>query len=31
VSRAAVGDLMEVEGISERVARLVYDHFHDNG
>ncbi len=31
VSRAAMDDLMEVEGISERVARLVYDHFHDNG
>ncbi|MET3660070.1 excinuclease ABC subunit UvrC [Aquamicrobium ahrensii] len=31
VSRAAVEDLREVEGISERVARLVYDHFHDNG
>jgi excinuclease ABC subunit C len=30
VSRAAVEDLMTVEGISERVARLVYDHFHDN-
>ncbi len=31
VGRAAVEDLMEVEGISERVAQLVYDHFHDNG
>jgi len=31
VSRAAMEDLMEVEGISERVAQLVYDHFHDNG
>lgn len=30
VSRAAVEDLMTVEGISERVARLVYDHFHEN-
>jgi len=29
VSRAAVADLMAVEGISEAVARLVYDHFHD--
>jgi excinuclease ABC subunit C len=31
VGRAAMEDLMEVEGISERVAQLVYDHFHDNG
>ena len=30
VSRAAMEDLMRVEGISESVARLVYDHFHDN-
>lgn len=30
VSRAAVEDLMAVEGISESTARLVYDHFHDN-
>ncbi|HHZ08911.1 MAG TPA: excinuclease ABC subunit UvrC [Rhizobiales bacterium] len=30
VSRAAIEDLMRVEGISESVARLVYDHFHDN-
>jgi excinuclease ABC subunit C len=29
VSRAAIGDLTAVEGISERVARLVYDHFHE--
>lgn len=31
VGRAAMEDLMAVEGISERVAQLVYDHFHDNG
>ncbi|MCL6706795.1 excinuclease ABC subunit UvrC [Pseudomonas sp. R2.Fl] len=31
VSRAAVSDLMAVEGISETVARLVYNHFHENG
>ena len=30
VSRAAMEDLMSVEGISESVARLVYDHFHEN-
>ncbi len=30
VSRAAFEDLMAVEGISESIARLVYDHFHDN-
>jgi excinuclease ABC subunit C len=30
VSRAAVGDLMTVEGISEQVAKLVYDHFHES-
>jgi excinuclease ABC subunit C len=29
VSRAAIGDLTAVEGISERVAKLVYDHFHE--
>ncbi|MDO9417591.1 excinuclease ABC subunit UvrC [Pararhizobium sp.] len=28
VSRAGVNDLMSVEGISEAVAKLVYDHFH---
>ena len=28
--RAAMEDLMRVEGISESVARLVYDHFHEN-
>ncbi len=31
VSRAGVSDLMAVEGISEAVAKLVYDHFHDSG
>ena len=30
VGRAAMEDLMRVEGISESVARLVYDHFHEN-
>ena len=31
VSRAAVEDLMQVEGVSERVARMIYDHFHEKG
>ena len=31
VSRAAVEDLMKVDGISERVAQLIYGHFHENG
>ncbi|QPC88676.1 excinuclease ABC subunit UvrC [Mesorhizobium sp. NBSH29] len=31
VSRAAMGDLMAVEGISESIARQVYNHFHENG
>ena len=31
VSRAALGDLLKVEGISEAMARLVYDHFHERG
>jgi excinuclease ABC subunit C len=30
VSRAAVSDLMAVAGISESVARIVYNHFHDD-
>ena len=30
VSRAGINDLRTVEGISEAVARLVYDHFHEN-
>ncbi|ARM11738.1 MULTISPECIES: excinuclease ABC subunit UvrC [Rhizobium] len=30
VSRAALSDLMAVEGISEAVARQVYNHFHDD-
>jgi excinuclease ABC subunit C len=30
VSRAAISDLMAVEGISEAVARLVYNHFHES-
>lgn len=29
VSRAAVEDLMQVDGISETVARTIYDHFHE--
>jgi excinuclease ABC subunit C len=31
VSRAGLGDLEAVEGISKAVARLVYDHFHEDG
>jgi excinuclease ABC subunit C len=31
VSRAAFSDLMAVEGISEQMARAIYDHFHENG
>ncbi|MDQ0319795.1 excinuclease ABC subunit C [Pararhizobium capsulatum DSM 1112] len=31
VSRAGVNDLMAVEGISASVAKLVYDHFHEDG
>ncbi|MEA3535344.1 excinuclease ABC subunit UvrC [Rhizobium sp. CC-YZS058] len=31
VSRAGINDLISVEGISEAVARLVYDHFHEDG
>ncbi len=31
VSRAAMSDLMAVDGISESVAKLVYDHFHEDG
>lgn len=30
VSRAAVADLMEVEGISEQMARAIHAHFHEN-
>ena len=30
VSNAAMDDLMAVDGISESVARLVYNHFHEN-
>jgi len=30
VSRAALSDLMAVDGISEAVARQVYNHFHDD-
>jgi excinuclease ABC subunit C len=30
VSRAAMSDLMAVDGISETVARIVYNHFHDD-
>jgi excinuclease ABC subunit C len=30
VSRAALSDLMAVEGISETVAKTVYNHFHDD-
>ncbi|MCC5778020.1 excinuclease ABC subunit UvrC [Nitratireductor sp. B36] len=31
VSRAAVEDLMTVDGISEAIARQIYNHFHENG
>ncbi len=31
VSRAALTDLMTVEGISEQMAQAIYDHFHENG
>ncbi|KAB0680681.1 excinuclease ABC subunit UvrC [Aureimonas leprariae] len=31
VSRAGVGDLQKVEGISAATAQLVYDHFHERG
>jgi excinuclease ABC subunit C len=30
VSRAALSDLMAVEGISEQMARAIYDHFHES-
>lgn len=30
VSRAAIEDLMVVDGISEQVAKLVYNHFHES-
>lgn len=31
VSRAAFSDLLSVPGISEAVAKLIYNHFHENG
>jgi excinuclease ABC subunit C len=31
VSRAGMNDLVAVDGISEAVAKLVYDHFHEDG
>ena len=31
VSRAAIADLTAVSGISEAMARQIYDHFHDKG
>ena len=31
VSRAAVDDLLGVDGISESMARMIYNHFHDSG
>ncbi len=31
VSRAALSDLMAVDGISEQMAKSIYDHFHENG
>lgn len=30
VSRAGLEDLMQVEGISQRVAQMIYGHFHEN-
>jgi excinuclease ABC subunit C len=29
VSRASVEDLLAVDGISEQMARLIHDHFHE--
>ncbi|MBX3529970.1 MAG: excinuclease ABC subunit UvrC [Rhizobiaceae bacterium] len=31
VSRAAVADLLAVDGISEAMARMIYNHFHESG
>ena len=31
VSRAGLNDLMAVTGISEAVARQIYNHFHESG
>ena len=31
VSRAAVNDLLEVQGISQAMAQTIYDFFHDGG
>lgn len=31
VSRAALADLRAVEGVSESLAKQIYDHFHENG
>ena len=31
VSRAGVADLLDVEGISQAMAQLIYDFFHDGG
>ncbi|WP_246333039.1 excinuclease ABC subunit UvrC [Aureimonas mangrovi] len=31
VSRAALGDLLKVDGISEAMAKSIYDHFHERG
>jgi excinuclease ABC subunit C len=31
VSRAALADLRSVEGVSESLAKQIYDHFHDQG
>ncbi len=30
VSRAGLNDLLTVEGISDTVARQIYNHFHEN-
>jgi excinuclease ABC subunit C len=31
VSRAGIEDLVRVEGVSEAMARAIYDHFHPDG
>lgn len=31
VSRAALADLKQVDGVSDEMARTIYDHFHENG
>ena len=31
VARAALADLEKVDGISEKMAKIIYDHFHGEG